>query len=57
MPKKRAELLKKNYVIVYGRKEYKITSLAWDKPNNRVTILGTDGFAESVPLDSKIQVK
>lgn len=57
MPKKKAKFLKKKDVIVYGGKEHTITSLAWDKPNNRVTILGTGGFAESVSLDSNISIK
>lgn len=57
MPKINVKKLKRRDVIIKGGKEYTVTSLAWDKQNNRVTILGTNDFAESVSLNSSIEIK
>lgn len=57
MPKIKVHRLKKKDVIIKGGKEYTVTSLAWDKQNNRLTILGTNGFAESVGMNSTVEIK
>lgn len=57
MPKINVNKLKKNDIIVWGDKEYKVTSLSWDNVNERLTILGTNGFAESVRENTKINIK
>lgn len=57
MPRINVQKLKKKDVVMKGNKECVVTSLAWDIFNNRVTILGTNGLAESVSLDSNITIK
>lgn len=57
MPKKSVQFLKRKDVIIYGGKEYEVTSIRWDKVNGRVNVKGTDGFFESIPENSMINIK
>lgn len=57
MPKKSVQFLKRNDIIIYGGKEYRVTSIKWDRVNGRLNVKGTDGFFQSIPENSTINVK
>lgn len=57
MPKINVNKLTKKHTIVRNGIEHKVTSISWDNENKRVTILGTNGFAESVRENTKINIQ
>lgn len=57
MAKKSIQFLKRKDVIIYDKKEYTVTSIKWDKRNGRINVKGTDGFFQSIPENSIINVK
>ena len=57
MPKKSVQFLRRKDVILYGGKEYTVTSIKWDKQNGRINVKGTDGFFQSIPETSIVNVK
>ena len=57
MPKIKIEKLRKKMVVVSYGKRHIVTSIAWDKPNNRITIIGTNGLATSVNFGTYINIE
>lgn len=57
MPKINVNKLTTKHTIVRNGVEHKVVSISWDHDNKRITILGTNGFAESVRENTKINVK
>lgn len=57
MSKINVNKLTTKHTIVLNGVEHKVTSIKWDKENQRVTILGTNGLAESVRENTKINIK
>lgn len=57
MPKINVNKLTRKHTIIKNGVEHKVTSINWDHDNKRVTILGTNGLAESVRENTMINVK
>lgn len=57
MPKINVNKLKVGHVVVRAGIEHKITSIKWDPVRERLSILGENGFAESVRENTKINIK
>jgi len=51
------EKLRRKMVVVKNGTRHTVTSIAWDKHNNRITIFGTNGLAESVNLGTYINIE
>lgn len=49
--------LKKNDIVIKDGVEHKVTSIKWDNINKRLSILGTNGLAESVRENTTITIK
>ena len=57
MPRKSVQFLRRKDIILHGGNEYIVTSIKWDKINGRINVKGTNGFFESIPENSTINVK
>ncbi len=57
MPKIKIENLRKKMTVVSNGKRHVVTSIAWDKENDRITIIGTNGLATSVNFGTYINIE